>query len=51
MQEATLLCDRVALLYQGKIVETGQPANLIKKEDITQISEFVFATKMDGEEN
>lgn len=31
MQEATLLCDRVALLYQGKIVETGQPAELMKK--------------------
>lgn len=31
MQEATLLCDRVALLYQGKLVETDRPANLISK--------------------
>lgn len=31
MQEATLLCDRVSLLYQGKLVETDRPANLIRK--------------------
>lgn len=31
MQEATLLCDRVALLYQGKLVETDSPAHLIRK--------------------
>lgn len=30
MQEATLLCDRVALLYQGKLVEEGRPSNLIQ---------------------
>lgn len=30
MQEATLLCDRVALLYQGKLVEEGRPSDLIK---------------------
>ncbi|MGT2924452.1 ABC transporter ATP-binding protein [Streptococcus caviae] len=31
MQEATLLCDRVSLLYQGKLVETGRPQDLIQK--------------------
>ncbi|EJN94308.1 ABC transporter ATP-binding protein [Streptococcus ratti] len=31
MQEATLLCDRVSLLYQGKLVETGRPKDLIQK--------------------
>lgn len=31
MQEATLLCDRVSLLYQGKLVETGRPKDLISK--------------------
>lgn len=30
MQEATLLCDRVALLYQGKLVEEGRPSDLIQ---------------------
>lgn len=31
MQEATHLCDRVSLLYEGKLVETGRPADLIRK--------------------
>ncbi|MGT2749771.1 ABC transporter ATP-binding protein [Streptococcus orisasini] len=31
MQEARLLCDRVSLLYQGKLVETGRPKDLIQK--------------------
>ncbi|WP_162012432.1 ABC transporter ATP-binding protein [Streptococcus sp. S784/96/1] len=31
MHEATLLCDHLALLHQGKLVETGTPSNLIKK--------------------
>lgn len=30
MQEATLLCDRVALLYQGRLVEEGRPSDLIR---------------------
>lgn len=31
MHEATLLCDNLAHLHQGKLVETGSPASLIKK--------------------
>lgn len=31
MDEATLLCDKVSLLYQGKLVETDSPESLIKK--------------------
>lgn len=31
MEEATKLCDRVALLYQGKIVECGSPKELCLK--------------------
>lgn len=31
MKEATLLCDRVSLLYQGELVETGSPQELIRK--------------------
>ncbi|WP_303974989.1 ABC transporter ATP-binding protein [Streptococcus merionis] len=31
MHEATLLCDHLALLHQGKLVETGSPTGLIKK--------------------
>ncbi|MGT2742329.1 ABC transporter ATP-binding protein [Streptococcus plurextorum] len=31
MHEATLLCDHLALLHKGKLVETGSPAELIRK--------------------
>ena len=31
MEEATKLCDRVALLYQGKIAECGSPKELCLK--------------------
>ncbi|MGT2907958.1 ABC transporter ATP-binding protein [Streptococcus dentiloxodontae] len=31
MTEATLLCDRVALLSQGKLVEIGRPDDLVRK--------------------
>ena len=45
MQEATLLCDKVALLYQGKLVEMGSPADLIKKH---HIEKKVKVTYQDG---
>lgn len=47
MQEATLLCDRVALLYQGKLAETGRPADLIQKY---YTDKRVHLTYMDGRE-
>lgn len=31
MQEATLLCDRLALLHQGRLVEVGSPHEIIQK--------------------
>ena len=31
MQEATLLCDRLALLSKGKLVEVGSPHEIIQK--------------------
>lgn len=31
MHEATLLCDNLALLHQGKLVEMGAPKDLIRK--------------------
>lgn len=62
MQEATLLCDRVALLYQGKLVEEGRPSDLIKshyqdkrvrvvyrdgREDELSYQELVHLTSVD----
>ena len=34
MQEATLLCDRLALLHKGKLVEVGSPHEIIQKYNI-----------------
>ena len=31
MNEATLLCDQLALLSKGALIETGSPQELIKK--------------------
>ena len=31
MQEATLLCDRLALLHEGRLVEVGSPHEIIQK--------------------
>lgn len=42
MLEVELMCDRIALIDNGKIVETGTPSFLKKKYDATNIEE-VFA--------
>lgn len=34
MHEATLLCDNLALLNQGKLIEQGKPADIIQKYNI-----------------
>ena len=34
MQEATLLCDRLALLHKGELVEVGSPHEIIQKYNI-----------------
>ena len=31
MNEATKLCDNIALLYQGEIIEYGAPKDIINK--------------------
>ena len=34
MNEATLLCDNLALLNQGKLIEQGKPADIIQKYNV-----------------
>lgn len=34
MNEATLLCDNLALLNKGRLVEEGKPADLIQKYNV-----------------
>ena len=39
MLEVELLCDRIALIDEGKIVETGKPKDLMKKYNAKNIEE------------
>lgn len=39
MLEVEFLCDRIALIADGKIVETGKPVDLMKKYDAKNIEE------------
>lgn len=36
MHEATLLCDHLALLNQGKLIEKGKPADIIQKYNVNK---------------
>ena len=39
MLEVEYMCDRIALIHDGKIVETGTPADLMKKYESSNIEE------------
>jgi ABC-2 type transport system ATP-binding protein len=39
MLEVEFLCDRIALMNEGKVVETGSPEHLMKKYDARNIEE------------
>lgn len=41
MEEAALLCDRVAIMNHGKIVGQDTPSNLIKKHAGEEVTEIV----------
>jgi ABC-2 type transport system ATP-binding protein len=46
MLEVELMCDRIALINDGRIVEIGSPAELKQKYDVTNIEEvFVRAVQ------
>ncbi len=42
MEEAENICDRVILIHQGKIIETGTPQEIIKKTDTTNLRDAFF---------
>ena len=46
MEEAQRLCDRITILDQGRILDTGQPQELIRKYIEPQVVE-VFGTGLD----
>jgi lipooligosaccharide transport system ATP-binding protein len=49
MEEASQLCDTVVIIDQGKILETGNPADLVRKEIGKEIIEIRTAPEQDAE--
>lgn len=49
MEEATKLCDNVALLNEGKIVEYGEPDALCRKHNTTKTIKLLLKTGQDIE--
>ena len=49
MEEATRLCDRVAIMDHGKIIALGTPLELIRSLGAAQIIEFRVSKEMDEE--
>jgi ABC-2 type transport system ATP-binding protein len=49
MEEATRLCDRVAIMDHGKVIALGSPAELIESLGADQIIEFSVKKPLDEE--
>ena len=49
MEEATRLCDRVAIMDHGKVIALGTPADLIESLGADQIIEFSVTTALADE--
>jgi ABC-2 type transport system ATP-binding protein len=46
MLEVEYLCDRIALIAEGKIIETGKPKSLLEKYQARNIEEvFIKAVE------
>lgn len=53
MEEAQYLCDRIVMLYQGKIIAEGTPESLMRQTDTTNLRDTFRALieGMGGEAN
>ena len=47
MEEASQLCDRLVIMYQGKILVEGSPRELIRRHVAPQVVELTTATPAD----
>ena len=45
MNEATLLCDHLALLNKGKLIEEGSPANIIQKYNTNKRIKVIYKNR------
>ena len=45
MNEATLLCDHLALLNKGKLIEQGSPADIIKKYNTNKRIKVIYKNR------
>ena len=49
MEEAQQLCDRILVMYQGKILKEGVPSKLIEEEIGREVAEIRIAPEEDAE--
>ena len=47
MNEATLLCDHLALLNKGKLIEEGSPANIIQKYNTNKRIKVIYKNRQE----
>ena len=45
MNEATLLCDNLALLNKGKLIEQGNPADIIQKYNTNKMIKIIYKNR------
>lgn len=45
MNEATLLCDHLALLNKGKLIEQGSPADIIQKYNTNKRIKVIYKNR------
>ena len=45
MNEATLLCDNLALLNKGKLIEQGNPADIIQKYNTNKRIKIIYKNR------
>lgn len=49
MEEAAILCDRIAVMHQGKILDDGTPDELIERHASTEVAQIHMRAAMDSD--
>ena len=48
MEEAAILCDRIAVMHQGKILDDGTPDELIERHASAEVAQIHMRAAMDS---